>query len=76
VQDIPNALEKARRLGTRIVEDIRSRRRYPLQNLGIRIVNSLLMRPMLSQGILRHREKGFQAVYAELVEKGLLVPSA
>lgn len=40
------------------------------------MVNGLLMRPMMSRGIRRHREQGLQAVYAELVRKGLLAPAA
>lgn len=72
VREIPGALQKARELGRRLARDIRSRRGYPLQNLGTRVLNSLLMRPMLSQGIQRHRESGLQAVYAELAARGLL----
>ncbi len=72
VRDIPQALGQARRLGRRIVEDIRRRRGYPLQGLGIRILNRLLLRPMMGQAITRHREKGLQAVYANLVERRLL----
>jgi multimeric flavodoxin WrbA len=72
VQELPNALTRAKRLGSKIARDIRSRRAYPLQNLGSRIVNSLLMRPLLSRGIVQHRQKGFQAVYRELADGGLL----
>ncbi len=72
VRDMPAALSQARRLGRRIAEDIRRRRDYPLQGLGTRILNRLLMRPMMSQAIRRHREKGLQAVFAELAARGLL----
>jgi multimeric flavodoxin WrbA len=72
VRDLPGALHKARRLGRRIAEDIRGLRGYPFQSIGSRMLNSLLMKPMLSQGIRKHREDGFQAVYADLVSRGLL----
>jgi len=75
VRAIPEALKKAGKLGARIAEDIRCRRRYPLQNLGFRILNTLLMKPMLRRGIVRHRDRGLQAAYAELVRKGLLTPA-
>ena len=70
--DMPEALDKAQRLGRRMAEDILGRRAYPLQGLGARLVNRLLMRPMMGQAIEKHREQGLQAVYANLVERGLL----
>ena len=76
VRDLPEVLGKARELGRRMAGDIRARRRYPLQGLGGRLVNALLMRPMMGRAIVRHREQGLQAVYAELVRKGLLAPAA
>jgi hypothetical protein len=72
VQDIPEALERARKLGLRIVEDIRCRRGYPLQGLGQRILNRLLLRPMMGRVITDRREKELRAVYANLVGRGLL----
>jgi len=72
VRDVPGALEGARRLGRRLAEDIRRRRAYPLQALAVRLLNRLLLRPMMSQAIARNREKGLQAVYANLAERGLL----
>jgi multimeric flavodoxin WrbA len=72
VREIPAALQQARGLGRRLARDIHGQRGYPLQNLWTRVLNSLLMRPMMSQAIQRHREKGLQAVYAELAARGLL----
>jgi multimeric flavodoxin WrbA len=70
--EVPGALGRARRLGRALAEDIRRRRAYPLQGLGVRLMNRLLMRPMMGQAIARNREQGLQAVYANLVERGLL----
>jgi hypothetical protein len=74
VREMPGALQKARDLGRRLARDIRSRRGYPLQNLGTRVLNTLLMRPMMSQAIQRHRQ-GLQAVYAELTAPGAAAPA-
>jgi multimeric flavodoxin WrbA len=72
VHEVPGALDRARRLGRRLAEDIRRRHAYPLQGLGARLVNCLLIRPMMGQAIAGNRENGLQAVYANLVERGLL----
>lgn len=76
VKELPEAQEKAARLGRRLADDIRQARRYPLQGLGSRLLSSLLMRPMLGRGIRDNRDRGLRAVYAELVRKGLLAPAA
>jgi hypothetical protein len=53
VSAMPQALAKARALGSRVASDIRAGRRYPLQNLAGRLPNALLMRPMLRKAIVR-----------------------
>ena len=75
VRDMPEALEKARALGRRMVEDIRRGRSYPLQNLGTRVMNGILMRPLMARSITDNRN-AMPAVHAELVRKGYLRPAA
>jgi multimeric flavodoxin WrbA len=74
VSGMPQALAQARALGIRIASDVRSGRRYPLQNLPGRIPNALLMRPMLRKAIVVNRAR-MRGVYDELVRTGIVTPS-
>jgi hypothetical protein len=75
VSAMPEALSKARSLGARVASDIRAGRRYPLQNLGGRLPNALLLRPMIRQAIVNNKES-MRGVYEELVRTGILDDSA
>lgn len=67
-----DALERARRLGRKMALDIRTRRRYPLQELGKRIITRLIVRPMIRKNILAHRDNSMRAVYESLLAQGVL----
>lgn len=66
------AVMKARALGRRMAHDIRRGRRYPLQQLGKRIMTRLMVRPVIVKNILAHRETSMRAVYDTLAAEGLL----
>ncbi len=68
-----SALNKARRLGAKIVGDISRSRRYPLQNLPQRLITGLFMRPAFSRYILENREGDARVLYDCLHDRGLLV---
>ena len=75
VSAMPKVLSKARSLGRRMASDIRTGRRYPLQNLLGRLPNALFLRPMIRQAIVNNREV-MHGVYEELVRTGIVVPPA
>jgi multimeric flavodoxin WrbA len=71
---MPQALGKARALGRKMARDIRSGRRFPLQNLLGRIPKALFLRPLLKRAIIENKAM-MNGVYEELVRGGLVVRS-
>jgi multimeric flavodoxin WrbA len=63
---------RARSLGRRMALDIRWRRRYPLQQLGKRLITRLIVRPMIVKNILTHRQTSMRAVFDALTTEGVL----
>lgn len=74
VSMMPKALQQARALGAKVASDAAAGKRFPLQNLGGRLPNALLMRPMLAKAIVAHRD-AMRGVYDELVRTGALAPA-
>jgi multimeric flavodoxin WrbA len=72
VRELEGELEKAYRLGTKLAEDIRHGRRYPLQLLGKRILTRLMIRPIISKNILAHKDHTMKAVYENLTGRGYI----
>jgi multimeric flavodoxin WrbA len=70
VSALPQALRKARGLGSKIAEDIRSGRRFPLQNLAGRLPKALFLRPLIRQAIIKNKA-AMNGVYEELVRAGI-----
>lgn len=65
-------LNKAYMLGQKIADDIAGKRRHPLQNLSVRILNKLAVRRAFLRNIMRHKEKEMKAIYRELTERGII----
>jgi multimeric flavodoxin WrbA len=72
VEHDAEALKKAHALGRKLARDIRSGRRYPLQNLGGRLLNRLILKPSYSKAILDYREGAVKGVYENLMQRGVL----
>jgi len=72
VENNPDALIKAHALGSKLVQDIRSGRQYPLQNLAGRLLNRIILKPNYSKAILDYREGPVKGVYENLVQRGVL----
>jgi hypothetical protein len=62
----------AYQLGARLVNDIRSRRCYPLQNLMKRIITRVAVRPMIAGNIRDHKDGTMKAVYETLAAQGVI----
>ncbi len=70
-RDDADAMEKARKLGTRIVHDIRTGRKYALQGLGGRLINAI-MRKQFAGIIVKMKDTTLKGAYEDLVARGLL----
>ncbi len=75
VEHDPGALRKARALGRKLVWNIRSGQRYPLQNLVGQLMNRLILTPSYRKAILDYREGPVKGVYNNLRQRGILVQS-
>jgi len=69
--DFPQFVRQSRSLGQRVARDVQQQRRYPMQNLGSRLMNTM-MRPMLSKGIAQYKDTQMAGVYQNLVRRGLI----
>ena len=72
VDEFPDQLERAYRLGRRLAKDITSRRRYPFQKLPARVLNRLVVRRIILRNIVSHRSGTMKAVYENLTARGLI----
>ncbi len=71
-EDFPKALGKARRLGIKLVRDIRKKRKYPFQKIGNRLLTRLLIKPIIKKNILNNKDHTMKAVYNNLLKRGLM----
>jgi NAD(P)H-dependent FMN reductase len=75
IEERPEALAKAYRLGQRLAEDIRVGRRYLFQKLFDRALTALVVRRLILRNIYQNREGMMKAVYENLLERGLIRPA-
>ncbi len=73
VQRDKTALLQAHALGRKLVRDIRSGRRYPLQNPVGQLMNRFILRPNYRQATVDYREGPMKAVYDNLRQRGLIM---
>ena len=73
VAEDSDALRRARELGRKLVQDIRSGRNYPLQNPIGSLINHLILKPNFSTAILDHRGGMMKGVHKNLEQRGLLL---
>ncbi len=73
VEHNTGALRQAHALGRKLVRDIRSGRRYPLQNPIGQLMNTLILKPNFSKVIVDFREGSVKAVFDNLRQRGMLV---
>jgi multimeric flavodoxin WrbA len=65
-------LLRARRLGEKLTQDIRTGRRYALQSIFSRAISSLIMRPAFRRYIISNRDGDAKVLYNSLSERGLI----
>lgn len=67
----PGMLAQARKLGAKVVDDIRLNRKYALQGLGGRLINAI-MRKQFANIIIKMKDSTLKGAYENLVGRGLL----
>ena len=72
VDETPDNLKKANMLGRKITSDIRSNNKYPFQNLIMRLVISLKLKPIFKRNALRNKEGKQRAIYNSLLQRNLI----
>lgn len=65
-------LLRARRLGEKLAQDIKTGRKYALQSIFARVISSLIMRPAFRRYISSNREGDAKMLYTSLNERGLI----
>ncbi|WP_297427256.1 flavodoxin family protein [Clostridium sp.] len=68
----PDNLNKAHDLGIKITRDIRNNNKYHFQNLIMRLVISLQLKPIFQRSILKNKDGRERATYKSLLERGLI----
>jgi len=72
VQDNPRILEKAEKLGERIVKDISLQKSYWYKELFGKFISRVAMRPAMKKNILQHKNSEMKGVYEYLKSKDIL----
>lgn len=72
IEQKPEVLEQAYKLGGKLVHDINKQKRYPLQRLPGRILNALFLRRIILSNIYANKDTRMKAVYNNLVERKLI----
>lgn len=70
IDDYPEHLEKAYKLGLKLVDDIKSSNTYSLQGLFDRIINELVVKKVIINNILSNKDGKMAAVYRHHVSAG------
>lgn len=68
----PDDLNKARKLGRKIAEDIKSNNKYSFQNLIMRLIIALHLKPVFTKYILKNKDGKERATYRSLYQRGLI----
>lgn len=72
VCESPDDLKKANELGRKITKDIKCNNRYPFQNVIMRMVIALYIKPIFKKFILKNKEEKESASYGSLQQRGLI----
>lgn len=65
-------MKKAYDLGIKIAKDIKNENKYPFQNIIMRVIISIRLKPIFKRNILRNKDKSERATYNSLVKRDLI----
>ncbi len=72
ISEIPKYLNKAYKLGKKLVKDHEKGKNYLFQNFLMNIVKSLIIKPSIKKNIVKYKDKELHGVYLKLAERGLV----
>jgi multimeric flavodoxin WrbA len=70
--DATAALPKARKLGRRMVDDIRQQRKYPFQRLFENLLRSVVLKRLMRKNVLENKDGAMKGVYEYWVANGYI----
>lgn len=71
IEECDSDMHRAYQLGIKLVYDISKNRRYHFQGLVQRIMNKLILKPIITKNIKKNREGIMRGVYLNLVDRKL-----
>ena len=69
-----HVLELAYKLGERLANDIKGKKRYPFQKIMDRVITALVVRRIILKNIYTNKNGIMKAVYEDLVQRNLIKP--
>ncbi len=72
ISENQDALRRAAELGKKLTDDIRKKNTYPFQNLMMRLIVRLSLKPLFHSYILKNKEGKEKATYENLSVRGLI----
>lgn len=76
IEEFPDQLEKARKLGIKLVHDIERKKRYFYQKPAGRFISRFLARRMILKNVYQHKDDRMKAVYQNLLDRGFISADA
>lgn len=70
--EFPDYMRRAYLLGRKLVTDYERGKTYPFQNLFARLENDIVMKPLITKGIIQYKETNMRGVYEHLKERGVI----
>ncbi|GEM_PF-3000351 len=74
IETKPADLERAYKMGNKLADDIRRKKKYLFQKLGDRVITTLIVRKMIIKNIYANKDGSMKAVYENLVDRDLIKP--
>ncbi len=76
IENKPKAMAAAYRLGVKLAQDISRKKKYHLQGFKDRLMITLIVKKIILKNIYTNKDGDMKAVYQNLVERGMIKPSA
>ncbi|TYQ12781.1 UNVERIFIED_CONTAM: multimeric flavodoxin WrbA [Acetivibrio alkalicellulosi] len=72
IENKTSHLKKAYKLGNKLFKDIDSKKKYPFQKVGDRLITLLLVRRIILNNIYKNKDGSMKAVYEDLANRNLI----
>ncbi|MCK5128777.1 MAG: flavodoxin family protein [Clostridiales bacterium] len=72
IESKPTILEKAYKMGKKLTNDIKYKKKYPFQKIVDRVIIALIVKKKILNNIYENKDDIMKAVYEDLVKRGLI----